>query len=68
MVSQLCMNGTVRFLTYSVWLLHLLLGLRPFRAFILKYSVIQWFLDKVSQVLPGFTHIFLLCLILPFAQ
>lgn len=63
-----CLDVTVHLPAHSVRLLCLLPVLGPFQAFILKDSVIQWFSDKVSQVLPGFTYILLLCLILPFAQ
>lgn len=55
-VVLLSLGVTVHLLAYSIRLLCLLLGLGRFQAFILKDSVIQWFSDKVSQVLPGFTH------------
>lgn len=67
-VVLLCLDVTAHLLACNVWLLCLLLGLGHFQTFILKDSVIQCFLDKVSQVLPGFTYILLSCLILPFAQ
>ena len=67
-MGRLCPGVTARLLTRSVRLPCLLPALGRFQAFVLKGSVIQWFGDKVCQVLPGFTYILVSCLILPFAQ